>query len=135
MNAQDEKWNKLLRRMQKLGIHEDDLTEKFIRGSGKGGQKINTTSSCVYLKHSPSNIEIKCQDSRSQEKNRFTARERLCQIIDAINEKERLQKRQEIEKKRQASRKRSPSAQRKVSKEKQHRSKLKESRRPPKGDD
>src|SRR6185436_10588305 len=44
-----------------LGIHESDLIEKFILGSGKGGQKVNKTSSCVYLKHIPTGIEVKCQ--------------------------------------------------------------------------
>jgi protein subunit release factor B len=60
----------LQERMTKLGILDDDLIEKFILGSGSGGQKINKTNSCVYLKHSPSEIEVKCQRSRSQDMNR-----------------------------------------------------------------
>jgi protein subunit release factor B len=38
----------LERRLASLGIFEDDLIEKFIRGTGSGGQKINKTSSCVF---------------------------------------------------------------------------------------
>ncbi len=38
---------------------EDDLAESFIRGSGKGGQAVNTRSSTVYLKHRPSGLEVK----------------------------------------------------------------------------
>ena len=70
-----EKWDQLEERMQRLGIRQEDLVEKFIRGSGHGGQKINKTSSCVYLKHTPSSVEIKCQLSRSREDNRLQARE------------------------------------------------------------
>ena len=65
----------LLDRMKKIGIHESDLYERFIRAKGKGGQKINKTSCCVYLKHLPTGIEIKCQKERSQALNRFFARQ------------------------------------------------------------
>ena len=37
---------KLQRRMKELGILEEELTEKFILGSGSGGQKVNKTA-CV----------------------------------------------------------------------------------------
>ena len=64
----------LIKRMQSLGITEEDLSENFIRGSGAGGQKINKTSSCVQLLHAPSGIEVRCQKSRSQALNRYYAR-------------------------------------------------------------
>lgn len=32
-------------------VAESELEEKFIKGGGPGGQKINKTNSCVYLKH------------------------------------------------------------------------------------
>jgi protein subunit release factor B len=67
--------------MEDLGISEDDIVEKFIRGSGNGGQKVNKTSSTVYLKHEPTGIEIKCQRERSQSLNRFYARLELCEQI------------------------------------------------------
>ena len=47
-----------------------------------GGQKINKTSSCVYLKHLPTGIEIKCQQGRSREMNRYYARKELCQRLE-----------------------------------------------------
>ncbi len=59
-----EKFDELHARMERLGIRSDDLVEKFILGSGKGGQKVNKTSSCVYLKHVPTGIEIKCRQKR-----------------------------------------------------------------------
>jgi len=74
-----EKWNALEARMIKLGILNDDIIEKFIRGSGSGGQKINKTASCVYLKHTPTGIEVKCQAERSRDLNRFIARKELCE--------------------------------------------------------
>ncbi len=79
-----EKWNKLTAKMEKLGLFPDDITEKFIRGSGSGGQKINKTASCVYLKHGPSGIEVKCQAERSRELNRYIARKELSERFQEI---------------------------------------------------
>ena len=77
--------NKWLReRMAALGIREEDLEEKFIRSSGKGGQHVNKTSSCVWLKHLPSGIEVKCMEERSQSMNRFFARRELAERIEAL---------------------------------------------------
>jgi len=76
----------LLQRMKELNICEDDIEETFIRASGPGGQKTNKTSSCVSLRHIPTNIIVKCQRERSQALNRFLARRHL---LDQI---ERLQK-------------------------------------------
>ena len=76
------KETQLAARMQKLRVVEADIVEKFVKGSGPGGQKINKTSSCVYLLHRPSGIEIKCQRERSQSLNRFLARRELCDRIE-----------------------------------------------------
>jgi len=72
--------------MSALGIREEDLTEKFIHGSGRGGQKQNKTANCVYLKHEPTGIEVKVQQSRSRELNRFLARRILCEKIEEQRE-------------------------------------------------
>jgi len=76
-----DKWDKLAEWMEKRHINEDALIEKFIIGSGKGGQKLHKTACTVYLKHLPSGIEIKCQESRSREDNRYFARVRLCEKL------------------------------------------------------
>jgi peptide chain release factor len=60
-------------RLRELGLRREDLVEKFIRSAGKGGQKVNKTSTCVYLKHLPTGIEVKCQQERSQAMNRIAA--------------------------------------------------------------
>lgn len=93
-------------RMGRLGIAEDDLLEKFILGSGSGGQKVNKTASCVYLKHIPSGLEVKCQHSRGRDVNRFMARREICDRIEekVLGEKSRRQ--QEMEKIRRRKRRR-----------------------------
>jgi protein subunit release factor B len=60
----------LREKMKQLGIREEDIVEKFIRSSGHGGQKVNKTSTCVYLKHLPTGVEVKCQKERYQSLNK-----------------------------------------------------------------
>ena len=71
-------------RMRSLGIHENDLDERFIRASGKGGQHLNKTSTCVVLRHLPTGIEVRCQSERSQAINRHLARARLADKIERM---------------------------------------------------
>ncbi len=72
----------LQERFGALGIDEKDIIEKFVRSQGKGGQKVNKTSTCVYLRHGPTGIEVKCQEDRSQALNRFYARRILADKIE-----------------------------------------------------
>ncbi len=98
MSVSDDKQQQLALRMEKLGIFDKDLVEKFILGSGKGGQKVNKTSSCVYLHHLPSGIEIKCQRNRSREMNRFLARRDLCDRFEERVLKVKTDKQHALEK-------------------------------------
>lgn len=102
-----EKQEKLREWMESLGILESDIDEYFIRGSGKGGQKINKTSSCVQLVHRPSGTEIRCQQTRSQADNRYWARRELCERIEEAVKGEQSAKQQAIEKIRRQKRRRS----------------------------
>ena len=79
----DRKQAELEARMAALELREQDLEEKYVRSSGPGGQKVNKTSSCVYLKHRPTGLEVKMQRERSQPLNRYYARKRLCELIEA----------------------------------------------------
>jgi len=79
-----EKVKSLHEEMESLKLFEKDIKESFISGSGSGGQKINKTQNCVYLKHLPTGIEVKCQKDRSREANRFFARREL---LDRFKEK------------------------------------------------
>ncbi len=93
-----DKWDKLIGWMAKLDINEESLIEKFILGSGSGGQKLHKTASTVYLKHLPSGVGVKCQESRSREDNRYFARERLCEKLHSLLTDEKTKAQKEIEK-------------------------------------
>lgn len=71
----------LEKKMAVLGVREEDIMESFIRSSGPGGQNVNKTSTCVYLKHLPTGLEVKCQRQRSQVLNRNLARHILLSKI------------------------------------------------------
>jgi len=81
----EEKNRWLKEKMEALGIHEKDIEEKFIRSSGRGGQKVNKTSTCVYLKHLPTGIEVKSMRERTQSLNRFLARRELVMRIEKVS--------------------------------------------------
>jgi len=124
-----EKWQQLQQKMHELGILEDDLIEKFILGSGSGGQKINKTNSCVWLKHIPTGIIIKCQQTRSRELNRYYARQLLCDKIDFQKNKSASEKEQVAAKIRRQKRKRSKRAKEKMLEDKKHQSIVKHNRK------
>ena len=63
-------------------ILDQDIQETFLKGSGPGGQKINKTSSAVQLKHLPTGIVVKCQETRSRSQNRKTARRILGERVE-----------------------------------------------------
>ena len=125
-----EKWEKLHERMQKLKISEAELEERFIRGSGKGGQKINKTSSCVQLIHKPSGIDVKCQQSRLQASNRYFARRDLCDKLEGKILGIKSKKLQEREKIRRQKRRRSRRAKNKMLDAKHKQAEKKALRRP-----
>jgi len=126
-----EKSSQLEQRMASLGIYAGDLLEKFVRGSGAGGQKINKTSSCVFLKHLPTGIAIKCQMERSREMNRFLARRELCDQFDTIANGQASAKTQAIEKLRRQKRRRSRRSKQRSIADKRKLSEKKSLRRPP----
>ncbi|OCK79408.1 hypothetical protein K432DRAFT_383076 [Lepidopterella palustris CBS 459.81] len=65
-------------------IPETEIIENFLRGSGPGGQKINKTSSAVQLKHIPTGVVVKSQDTRSRTQNRKIARRLLGEKLDEM---------------------------------------------------
>lgn len=65
-------------------ILDSELEENFLKGSGPGGQKINKTSSAVQLKHLPTGIVVKCQDTRSRTQNRKVARRLLSDRLEEL---------------------------------------------------
>lgn len=107
VSSEKNKW--LKDKMRSLNIKEEDIIERFVRSSGKGGQKVNKSSSCVYLKHIPTGIEVKCMTNRSQSVNRFFARRKLIERIEeslGVENKEILRiKRRKAKSKKRAQRK------------------------------
>ena len=92
-------------RLAALGISSAEVEERFVRGAGPGGQKINKTSSTVWLRHGPTGMEVRCQRERSQAANREIAWCDLCAKLEArrqaaadtargVREAERRRKRQ-----------------------------------------
>lgn len=109
-----EKEKELFERMKALGVRQADIEEKFIRSSAPGGQNVNKTSTCVYLKHIPTGVRVKCQRERAQSLNRYLARRRL---LDLIEQKEKgfiAAERERIEKIRRQKRRRSRRAKEKM---------------------
>ena len=69
--------SQIFEKLAALGVRVDDVEETFVRGSGPGGQKINKTSSTVWLRHGLTGVEVRCQRERSQAANRAVAWEEL----------------------------------------------------------
>lgn len=127
----EEKYRKLEERMKQLALKEEDILEKFILGSGKGGQKINKTASCVYLKHLPTGLEVKAQISRSREDNRYFARHKLCDKVEERLFKEKSAKQMEVAKIRRQKKRRSRRQKEKILENKRHHAEIKNFRQTP----
>jgi peptide chain release factor 1 len=67
-----------------LEIRPQDITREVMRAGGAGGQHVNKTESAVrlwYKKGTPEELEVKCQDERSQHKNEERAMRRLRSLL------------------------------------------------------
>lgn len=91
-------------------LNESELEERFVRGSGPGGQSVNKTANNVVLKHIPTGITVKCHKTRSLEENRKEARKILAVKLDIeINGEESVEaqtKKVEVKKINEADRRR-----------------------------
>jgi len=115
----------LAARMLELGVAEDEFEESFIRSSGPGGQKVNKSSSCVYLVHLPTGLSVKCQRERSQSLNRFLARRILLDKIERQQKGFIAEEEEKREKIRRQKRKRSKRAKEKILEAKHQRAQTK----------
>ena len=126
-----EKEKALQDKMERLGIRESDIVERFIRSRGHGGQNVNKVATCVYLKHLPTGIEVKCQKERHQADNRFFARRLLVRKIEDRVLGRQSEERARIEKVRRQKRRRSRRAKEKVLEMKHLRTRKKRERAKP----
>ena len=67
----------------RIKLNEEEVREAFVHGTGPGGQKINKTACAVQLKHLPTGIVTKCQETRSRSQNRKIAWRILAEKIEA----------------------------------------------------
>jgi peptide chain release factor 2 len=76
----------------KIDINENDVRVDVMRSGGAGGQHVNKTESAVRLTHIPTNIVVKCQQDRSQHRNRAMAWDMLRAKLFEVEMKKREEK-------------------------------------------
>ena len=108
-----------------LGISAADVEERFVRGAGPGGQKINKTSSTVWLRHRPTGIEVRCQRERSQAANRELAWEELVAKLAERQRAAAAARQDEVERNRRRNRPKSRGQKARMVESKRHRAGIK----------
>jgi protein subunit release factor B len=122
-------------RLRAVGVNPADVEERFVRGAGPGGQKINKTSSTVWLQHRPTGIEVRCQRERSQAANRELAWLELCGKLEARRRDARAALRDAQEEERRRTRQKSRAQKVRMIATKKHRARHKATRGRVRGDD
>jgi protein subunit release factor B len=85
----DFKYKEILQLIDKLGVSLSDIEEKFAKGGGHGGQKINKSSNTVQLKHVPTGTIVRYQQYRELGMNRIMALRTLLEKLNPDSKKAR----------------------------------------------
>lgn len=117
-------------RLRALGWRRDEVTESFVRSGGHGGQNVNKTSTCVLLVHRPTGLQVKCQTTRHQGRNRGLAWQRLIEKLEERERRKHTLARAQAEKVRRQRRPRSRGAKERMLANKAHQARKKSDRRP-----
>ena len=117
-------------RLAAIGVRAADVDERFVRGAGPGGQKINKTSSTVWLRHRPTGTEVRCQRERSQTANRELAWLELCAKLEESRRAAKLAGVAEREAERRRTRHKTRGQKARMIESKKHRAKHKAKRGP-----
>ncbi|HUJ45445.1 MAG TPA: peptide chain release factor-like protein [Opitutaceae bacterium] len=118
------------RRLEGLGVSPGDLEERFVRGAGPGGQKINKTASTVWLRHRPTGVAVRCQAERSQAVNRARAWAELAEKLAVRAQAAEAAAQAAREAERRRTRQKSRAQKARMIEAKQHRAGIKRGRRP-----
>jgi peptide chain release factor len=119
---------RLRARFVSLDVRPEDVEERFVRGAGAGGQKINKTSSTVWLRHRPTGVEVRCQRERSQTVNRLLAWTELGAKLEEQQRAESARRQKENERLRRQNRQKSYGQKLRMIQSKKHRAKTKSGR-------
>jgi protein subunit release factor B len=115
-------------RLAVLGTSAADVDERFVLGSGRGGQKIQKTSSSVWLRHRPTGVEVRCQRERSQSINRLLAWGELCAKLEERQRAETARQQDDRERTRRRNRQKNHTQKLYMIRTKKHRAKTKSGR-------